>query len=965
MKLDVERFLDGFYNILFTKTHIAPAEDNTYDIGASGFRYRDIHLAGQLHADAPQGTAPFVVTSTTPVANLHCAGVGTLDPSDWLSPTYITVSHDANLLAERTLAVGNGLVMVDGGPNASVTLDLADSVAGNGLQIASKVLSVKPATLISVSSAGVALANSTAKYDIILTGASPFTPAYTHLSGLPSDATVASTDWVSQSTGWGIYQLSDGRSGGADFRFLYTDELHAKAFIADLEQALAGGQIISKSVAILATAFTIPAKGSSASMVVEDLPGTTAYVFATGDYVRVRNISRSGSGLSIADAYGTVTQVSQNGNGTQTYTFSRPAGDTGTAAANTVVQKGGLVLDYGISGNGYWEVTTLDAAGSPYAQVATWATQPSNLTVHTRLGNLDGISGIGAEWGLWAGKDSTHYLLLSDQSAQLRGIKQEWIDASGNVRATVDPSAAAADYLFWLGPSSGDKRFAVTGDGTVYIGSVPSSNIAGWAYSGDVTKIDGGNIYAGSVTAEKVTVTGYNMLPNPGFENGFSNWTNFTAYLHPGTKKAGAYSAYAEGTGAVHTALQSPLMPVVGGEVYYISFWAFTYLTSGTAQVWYNWIANDKVTNVGYASINGKPGGTWTKYGAMVTAPSNAGYLYLNLATGADIAPGGYAYWDELCVRQVTDVRLLVGTPGSARIEINSSGIEGYSDATTKQFYLRTSDGKAAAGGVDGSGNPNVLIDGSGIKVNVPSSLDYGYVNFVTGANTIGKVRMSSGGSPVNNVLYLASENYGSGQVASAIVRARHDGANFAELRVDANTDANLWRWLFQGALGGTSYTWMSLELPTASPTPKLWLQQLGVLQVDGKVGIKTSPAYPLDVNGTGIVRGNFYVYNRRGYDGGTCDADGNWHNIVSGLNGHQQFEVWADFAMSGIHSVGYWVAGNTFGGTYINGNSTNHNGQGQIQLQWVGTWDSMALQIRFSTAHAGNTIYYRWNYLI
>jgi len=76
--------------------------------------------------------------------------------------------------------------------------------------------------------------------------------------------TVSTTDWASQVSGWGITG-----AGYGDFRYIYTDELHAKLFIADLEQALAGGQIIAKSVAPLYSAFTIPLRGSTASMVVK------------------------------------------------------------------------------------------------------------------------------------------------------------------------------------------------------------------------------------------------------------------------------------------------------------------------------------------------------------------------------------------------------------------------------------------------------------------------------------------------------------------------------------------------------------------------------------------------------------------------------------------------------------------------------------------------------------------------
>ena len=166
-----------------------------------------------------------------------------------------------------------------------------------------------------------------------------------------SGKTTASANWASRTTGWGIHPESiHGRDGYADFRHIYANEMHVTRFIADMEQALAGGQIITQSVTIIAADFTIPAKGSAATLRVQDLPGTTAAVFASGDWIRVRNISRSGGGLTVADAFGTVGTATLNGDGTQSYTFTRPAGDTGNAAGGTVVPKGGLALDYGTSG---------------------------------------------------------------------------------------------------------------------------------------------------------------------------------------------------------------------------------------------------------------------------------------------------------------------------------------------------------------------------------------------------------------------------------------------------------------------------------------------------------------------------------------------------------------------------------------------------------------------------------------
>jgi hypothetical protein len=115
-----------------------------------------------------------------------------------------------------------------------------------------------------------------------------------------------SDNYVSQTTGWGISY-----AGSGDFRYLYADELHAKAFIADLEQALAGGQIISKSVAPLAVNFVVPNPGENCILVVESFKGyITFQVFVDGDIVRLRQFDRTGTSLTIANCWGTVTWLS-------------------------------------------------------------------------------------------------------------------------------------------------------------------------------------------------------------------------------------------------------------------------------------------------------------------------------------------------------------------------------------------------------------------------------------------------------------------------------------------------------------------------------------------------------------------------------------------------------------------------------------------------------------------------------
>lgn len=219
---------------------------------------------------------------------------------------------------------------------------------------------------------------------------------------------VGHSSYVSQLSYWRI-----SNAGEADFRYVYTDELHAKAFIADLEQALAGGQIISKSVAKVYANFTVPTAGNTGNLDVEEFAGFAGFhVFVDGDLVRLRQFDRSGGGLKIADIWGTVVysaQVSSSNPPAQRYVFTRHATYPGTGSGT--ISAGTLVLDYGTSDNGYMEQNAIDGASganSPYYQIVSWNTHPKSTTagqglkLRVRLGQLRGLTGAN-QWGLYAG----------------------------------------------------------------------------------------------------------------------------------------------------------------------------------------------------------------------------------------------------------------------------------------------------------------------------------------------------------------------------------------------------------------------------------------------------------------------------------------------------------------------------------------------------------------------------------
>ena len=351
-----------------------------------------------------------------------------------------TLSINLAELSGLTIASGLAIRPATGGSAISVNSSgvfLASSLAGNGLSMTSQVLNVGAATTITDSvpaSTGlqaeadvlriyassapgaaqhVLASNSSGMLTLplFLATTSVSTPSLISASGsltvtsagdtifnpgsgfvkLSTNKSLQSDGYASQTTGMRITY-----SGEGDFRYIFTDELHAKSFIADLEQALAGGQIITKSVAVLFANYNLPAAGLSTSFTVQDLPSAKGMrVFEVGDFIGFRQFDRSGGGLLIGWAWGTVSNYQDNQDGTQSWTFTRSASPNAGIASGTI-NKDSIVLDFGESGNGYHEVNAIDGlqgANSPYSQIVTWSGHPRTRTVRTRLGNLRGIFG--------------------------------------------------------------------------------------------------------------------------------------------------------------------------------------------------------------------------------------------------------------------------------------------------------------------------------------------------------------------------------------------------------------------------------------------------------------------------------------------------------------------------------------------------------------------------------------------
>ena len=469
-------------------------------------------------------------------------------------------AHAADPAAHHALATaGNSGISV-----AGQAISLAAAAAGAGLAYAAGVLSVNVAglgmsvaadavTLSSSSNPGAAaavLASSSLgglqlvslgltdrlTTPMIATASGPLTldPAGDVVS-LAASTAVQTAHYASQLTGWRATY-----AGAADFRYLFVDEMHAKSFIADLEQALAGGQIISKSVAMVAEAFTVPAAGAAATLRVRDLPSAANMaVFQSGDTVRLRTFSRAAGSLTIADAWGVVTSYADGtgaNEGTQTWTFTRSsAPNAGAMSAGTVIQPDSIVLDYGTTGNGFYEVNAIDGAyglNSPYARIVSWTTHPATgQALRVQMGNLRGVYGYASTvYGIAMGDPAAANVTVeASNGVRLRQGTTDMIvlDPSGNSYfagvMTIGTSGEIRQGTGTLGSNyTGLRIWRDTNVGR--IGGY-ASNVLQWY--GDTA----GNLVAGTgyvtLNASGIDVASYHdsrtSTPEPGYSSPISN----------------------------------------------------------------------------------------------------------------------------------------------------------------------------------------------------------------------------------------------------------------------------------------------------------------------------------------------------------------------------------------------------------------------------------------------------------
>ena len=149
---------------------------------------------------------------------------------------------------------------------------------------------------------------------------------------MPSSS-LQSDNFTSQLAGWRMTY-----AGELDARYMYADQLTIKLFMADYEVALAGSQMITKSITTTSRPFVVPYPGSYMYLYVNDLPSAEGMAcFEEEDRVRLREYSRTLGSLNVSDCWGMVSAYTPSGEPKeQRWSYQR----FGTATISTITQTG-------------------------------------------------------------------------------------------------------------------------------------------------------------------------------------------------------------------------------------------------------------------------------------------------------------------------------------------------------------------------------------------------------------------------------------------------------------------------------------------------------------------------------------------------------------------------------------------------------------------------------------------------
>ena len=256
---------------------------------------------------------------------------------------------------------------------------------------------------------------------------------------------------------------------------LKADEMHVRAFTADMVRVDVGEEWWGKSVAILYQDFTTPgAIDGTGTLVMEDNPAIDGQIFAGNDWVMMRVIDLPAAGstgpAAVAYVWGQVSSyvnlaADENGIGRQQQTFTLRSGPT-----NTTIKKGNVVVGFGAVGQGFVHLSALNSAQGPWIRIGDWTGATpfaaGSMQPRTQIGRLDGLADSElnpAGWGLYSDNAYLHGMLRTTEAIlDDDGLALEYPD---NDLGAVTPAADEALISWWpdLDDRTGDPAAMIYG----------------------------------------------------------------------------------------------------------------------------------------------------------------------------------------------------------------------------------------------------------------------------------------------------------------------------------------------------------------------------------------------------------------------------------------------------------------------------------------------------------------------
>ncbi len=203
----------------------------------------------------------------------------------------------------------------------------------------------------------------------------------------------------------------------------------------------------------------------------------------------------------------------ENASSAPTYEIWRDKASTYTANTCPSWKKGTAVVNFGASGEGLIYMTASEA-NSPHVDVVTHAGAPwTTLTTRMRMGNVNGFLGAVTDlYGIYIGETNNYLKYDPTNGLQIKGLITATSGSSGLgivtfVQASAPTALAVGDL--WADSDDSNKlyRASAVGSGSwVLVRDLAATTLDTWRHSSDTTKIDGGDIYTGTVTANKISV---------------------------------------------------------------------------------------------------------------------------------------------------------------------------------------------------------------------------------------------------------------------------------------------------------------------------------------------------------------------------------------------------------------------------------------------------------------------------